>query len=89
MGDPTRCRPAGGGGDEGIRFQRKNKKEMEGEKIRKNKKKKKENKKEIKKREGYYRHFILLSTFHIQEKLFCQMFSLNGFSSSTDSSPPT
>jgi hypothetical protein len=66
----------------------KNKKEMEGGKIKKIKKKKKENKKEIKKREGYYRHFTLLSTFRSEEKLFCQMFFFNRFTSSTEFTPP-
>jgi hypothetical protein len=29
---------------------------------------------EIKRREGYYRHFTVLSTLHSQEKLFCHTF---------------
>jgi hypothetical protein len=61
-------------------------------KRRKGKKEKgKEEKKEKggeKKEWGHYRLFIVLSTSHREEKLFCQTFSQNGFSSTEESAPP-
>jgi hypothetical protein len=52
------------------------------------KRKGKERKEKGNKKEGYGRHFILSSTLHRQEKLFCQTFSQNGFSSIEKAAPP-
>jgi hypothetical protein len=66
------------------------KREGKGKKEKREKKEKgKEEKKEGGQKElGHYRLFIVLSTSHNQEKLFCQMFTQNGFSSTEEFDPP-
>jgi hypothetical protein len=53
-------------------------------------KREKERKKKIKKEEeGYYGHSLISSTFHNQEKLFCQTFLQKGFGFTRESASPT
>jgi hypothetical protein len=77
--------------EKGGRKRKRGEKERgEGKKEKREKKEKgKEEKKEGGQKElGHYRLFIVLSTSHNQEKLFCQMFSQNGFSSTEEFDPP-